>query len=1066
MARLVCNTYGTLMIIMFLSLFPSIADAQSDKDNILITLNYDHLPLSTLLRSIEKQTGFYFVFDNDVLDVSVDASIHVKQLPWQEVLTELLKDKNISWNRLDKRIFLQKKVHTRDTAISIINGIILTENGMPLPGATIQVKGTSRGVTSGSDGTFSLPHTHVASLHISSMGFITKDTILRGNGMHSIQLQEAVNSLDAAVVIGYGASSKRLLTGAVSRITSKQISQQPVANSLAALQGQVTGLLVTNTNGLPGAEVKVYIRGRNSIAAGNDPLFIIDGVPFDIAPLNKMDELSGAIRKISPFSSISPSDIESIDILKDADATAIYGSRGANGVVLITTKKGKPGKAALGINIYAGAGTTCNILPMLNTKQYLTMRREAFANDGVIPTAAEAPDLMVWDTTRDINWQRELTGGTAHVTNTQVSYSGGNSNTTYYLGGNFYSEGTVIPADLGYRRGGGHVSLQHHTKRFEAALSGSITTDENKSIANDVFQFYNLPPNYPLYEKDGSLFWGTSLDNPQAYLQQQANSKTNNLFTNATLRYQLLPGLNIKSSMGFANIIMQQVFTFPQETQHPQNAPQSFARLGENDRRSYIIEPQADYKLQVAGGGLHLLAGGTWQQTNSRSAFAEGYGYSDLRIPSGLGNADTVITKPAGHILYRYISFFARVTYDWQHKYILNVSYRRDGSSRFGPGRQFGDFGALGIAWIFTGEEWMKGQSWLSFGKLRMSMGITGNDQIPDYQYMSNFGANAQYQGLSTYRPLRIANNKYSWEENRKAELALELGFLQDRIFFSAAGYRNKTTNQLIGYQLPGITGFNSYQANLPAVVDNSGWEFELSARNISKRNFSWSAACNVSFIWNRLSTFNELSASSYASSFVVGQPLNIVRGYQFTGVDKQTGMATFKDVNKDGRISSEDDFLTIARRDPVFYGGISNEFTFHRFNMSFFLQFVKQQGQTIVNTPGEMKNETKKALSGWHKPGDVSTVPRYTATPGNIVYDMNAKMPASSAGFGNASYMRLKTVSLSYDLPPVWIKYPGKIYLQAQNLFTFTRYKGPDPETQLALPPLTIIAAGIQLTI
>ncbi|SEW37551.1 TonB-linked outer membrane protein, SusC/RagA family [Chitinophaga sp. YR573] len=1073
MVKYVCNaSYGNLLILSLL-LFTITVNAQPGKDNILITINSNHIPLSGILKTIEKQTGYYFVFDNDILDVSQKVGIHVKQMPWKDVLSNVLKNKNISWHQQDRRIFLQKKIIPETEApTDTISGTILTNTGSPLPGATIVIKGTSRGVTSNNEGQFSLQQHTSAVLHISSLGFIPIDTILTASSIHTIQLQEAVNSLDAAVVIGYGASSRRLLTGSVGRISAQQISAQPIANPLNALQGQVPGVLVTNTNGLPGAEVKLYIRGRNSIAAGNDPLFIIDGVPFDITPLNNIDELSGAIKQISPFNSISPSDIESIDILKDADATAIYGSRGANGVVLITTKKGSPGKNKLDINIYTGAGKTCDYLPMLDTKEYLAMRREAFANDGETVTAAQAPDLLVWDTTREVNWQKMLTGGTTHITNAQVSFSGGNSNTTFFAGANFYHEGTVIPAPLGYRRGGAHLSLQHHTKdqRFEVAFSGSITGDKNNSIANDVFTFYSLPPNYPLYEKDGSLFWGSSLDNPEAYLRQQSNSQTNNLLSNGVLRYRLLPGLNLKTSMGYADIRMQQVFTFPQSSQHPQNAPVSLTRVAENGRQSYIIEPQADYTLRIARGSLHILTGGTWQQTTSKSVFAEGQGYSNESELGSLEAADTVIRRPDSRIMYRYISFFTRFTYDWQNKYIINASYRRDGSSRFGPGKQFGDFGALGVAWIFTGETFMKPLSWLSFGKLRMSMGITGNDQIPDYQYMSNYGVNGIYQSANTLRPLRIANNKYSWEENRKIEAAIELGFLKDRIFFSAAKYSNSSTNQLVGYQLPGITGFTSYQANLPAIVKNTGWEFELTTSNISHHHFSWSSGWNLTFFKNRLKAFDGLASSAYASSYVIGQSLNIVRGYHFTGVNTQTGIAQFEDINNDGRITSGGDFRTISKRDPDFYGGINNDFSWKGISLSFFWQFVKQQGQTIISAPGSMVNETTRALSRWRKPGDVTMVPRATTTPGNPAYNVNANLPLSNAGYEDASYLRLRNLSVGYNLPDAWLKRMQlqlcKVYVQTQNLLTVTGYKGADPETQIAMPPLTIITTGIQLTL
>jgi hypothetical protein len=317
---------------------------------------------------------------------------------------------------------------------------------------------------------------------------------------------------------------------------------------------------------------------------------------------------------------------------------------------------------------------------------------------------------------------------------------------------------------------------------------------------------------------------------------------------------------------------------------------------------------------------------------------------------------------------------------------------------------------------------------------------------------------------------LRIANDKYSWEENRKIEAAIELGFLKDRIFFSAAKYTNSSTNQLVGYQLPGISGFTSYQANLPAIVENTGWEFELTTSNITHHNFSWSSGWNLTFFRNTLKAFDGLSSSSYASSYVIGQSLNIVRGYHFTGVNTQTGIAQFEDINTDGHITSGGDFTTISQKDPDFYGGLNNDFSWKGVSLSFFWQFVKQQGQTIINAPGAMVNETTRALSRWRKPGDVTMVPRATTTPGNPAYNINTSLPLSNAGYGDASYLRLRNLSVGYNLPESWLKRMQiqlcRVYIQTQNLITISGYKGADPETQIALPPLTIITTGIQLTL
>lgn len=1081
MAKHVCSVIGTLCV-LYLLLLRSTALAQTADHSAKVTVVGKHLPLSAIFKSISKQTGYYFVFDNAILDETEQVNAHFRRVPWDQILQIVLQDKHISWTLLNNRIFLQQSARTdipaaaapaQDTLQYVVKGYIRTDGEQAVPGVTVMLKGTSRGITTGNDGAFELrqlPRNIV--LHISSLGFAPLDTVLAPFHTHVIHLSEAVNSLDAAVVIGYGASSRRLLTGNVNRITAAQIASQPVVNPLTALQGQIPGLLVMNTNGLPGAEIKVYIRGRNSIAAGNNPLFIVDGVPFDISPLNKLDELQGAVRYISPFNSINPSDIESVDILKDADATAIYGSRGANGVVLVSTKKGKPGPSQLELNVYQGAGRTAGSFPMLNTPQYLAMRRDAFKNDGITPGVADAPDLLVWDTTLNMNWQKYLTGGTAPVTNAQLSYSGGNELTTFRLAGNYYRQGSVLPAALSYARGGGHFSIQHHdvNERFEVNSTTLFTTDYNRSISNDLYSLINLPPDYPMYDRNGKFFWGTYLDNPAAYLIQRANSQTGNLLSNVVLRYRLYPGLYLKLSGGYARIDMRQTFSFPQSSQHPESATGSYVRVADNIRSGYIVEPQADYTMRIAKGSLHALVGGTFQRTRNRGEFAEGSGYADDNNLGSLAGADTVIRKDDTHGEYRYISFFTRWNYNWQDKYLLNVSYRRDGSSRFGPGRQFGDFGAVGAAWIFSEEPRLKQLHWLSFGKLRVSGGITGNDQIPDYQYMSNYGPGGNYQNSNTLAPLRIANDDYSWEENKKLEAALELGFLQDRFFLAVARYENWSSNQLVGYQLPGISGFASYQANLPAIVRNKGWEIELTSSNIRSKQLNWKSSVNATFFANKLQSFPALAASSYATIFAIGQSLNIVRGYHFLGVNPETGVAVFEDVNKDGNLSSANDLVTVANRDPLYYVGFTNDITFGQFSLSCFLQYVRQQGQVYVNAPGSLRNETIFALDRWQYYGDKTNVQRASATPGNEAFDLTTKLSLSNAAYMDASYLRLRNISLAYELPVAWIKRVHvskcRLYAAGQDLITISPYNGANPETQLALPPMKIITGGMQLTL
>jgi len=767
-----------------------------------------------------------------------------------------------------------------------------------------------------------------------------------------------------------------------------------------------------------------------------------------------------------------------MDILKDADATAIYGSRGANGVILITTKKGKTGKTQFNFNVYTGGSKVVKTLDMLNTSQYLQMRREAFAHDGVTPTTDNAPDLLLWDQTKTTDWQKFMIGHTARVTQANGSVSGGNAQTKFLLSATYRDETTVLAHDAGYKRGAIHLNVDHSSvdERFNINTSVNFTTDKNSSLATDITQFYNLAPNYPLYDSTGALYWNSFTQNPQAYFLRSSTSRTTNLIANTVLRYTLLPGLNLKASLGYNQTNLDQIQAYPDKTFNPATSTGSMSYFGNSDVHSYTIEPQIDYTRKLGDGKLNLLAGGTWQQSLRQGRYLQASGFSSDALLEDIYSAASVIAQPSTYVFYRYNSFFGRANYNLSDKYILNASFRRDGSTRFGPGHRFGNFGALGAAWIFTKESFFPANSPLSYGKLRGSYGTTGNDQIGDYAYLDSWlSTSFPYDGVSGLSPARIANPNYGWETNRKLEFGLELGFFKDRILLNTNFYRNISGNQLIQYALSPQAGRDYLVANFPATVLNKGWEFELNTRNIQGRDFNWKTSFNLTIAKNKLQKYPGIENSSYSNTYVVGQSLSIVKGYQFTGVDPATGVPNFLDVNKDGAIAENDDYVVLGKTLPDYYGGLSNSLTYKQWSLDFLFQFVKQQGPTVnygyqSYSYGIADNKDLSALRRWQKPGDITDIPAASLTSGNPVYDAYQNTYRfSSAVWGDASYIRLKNLSLNYDLSPYvkkWKLNGVSVYVLAQNLFTITSYKGFDPETQgTYLPPLKTITGGIKLS-
>ncbi|MET1054473.1 MAG: TonB-dependent receptor [Pedobacter sp.] len=1059
------------------SIMASGTKAQTMTDvNVSVGLNQG--TLLSALSKIESQSDFRFAYKKELISSLKEITISQQTRSVKLTLDELLAGTGISYKQLNNSIILFKPEPTSvsATAQEPITGTVKDEAGLPIPGVSVKIKGQPVVAITDQNGRFSISSaTRISYLQFIYIGYATQEYKAEAGQSVQISLKPDVGTLDAVVVIGYGTTTKRNNTGAVASVTSKDIASQPVSDPLAALQGRVAGLDISGSNGYSGSAYTVRLRGINSITGGNDPLYIVDGVPFGSATLN---QFSGANGSSSPLNSINPADIDRIDVLKDADATAIYGSRGANGVILITTKKGKAGKTSVDANVYSGISFVNHKVDVLNTAQYLALRKEAFANDKITPTVDNALDLLSWDQTANTDWQEKLIGNTAKMTEAQLSLSGGSDLTNFLVSGTYRKETTVLPGDQGYQRGAFNFNLNHKSADNKFSLSTSVkyVGDQNNSMPTDVTQYYNTSPNYPIYNADGTFYWPTTGgQNPIAYLERQYLSTTQNLSGNTVAKYVILPGFNAQVSAGYNRISMKQTNTQPQSSFNPTLYTGSLAYYGNSSVNTWLVEPMLDYTKKISKGTLQVLAGGTLQSSTTEGSNVLGAGFASDEQLDNPKAAVTLTSQSYNYVKYKYSSVYARATYNWDERYILNGTFRRDGSSRFGPDNRFGNFGAIGAAWLFSNESFIKDKlSFLSFGKLRGSYGTVGNDQIGNYQYYDSWSAtDFAYAGSGGLYPSRFANKNYGWEVNHKLEAAVELGFLKDRILLTADYYRNKSSNQLIQYVLSSQSGYTSYIANLPAEVENKGWEFELSTVNINKGNFKWNSAFNLTFAKNRLLKYPGLAASSYANTLFIGQPLNVVTGYLSTGINPATGIPTFVDKNGNGTITNPADMFVLGTTTPKFYGGFQNTLSYKNLSLSFFFQFVKQDGPllnygTLSGTIGSRANKDLSALDRWTTAGQVTDVPIATATTG-AAYAAYNQWRLSSANWGDASYIRLKNATLRYNLGSVFknLKISNfSIYLQGQNLFTITNYNGFDPETKgLVLPPLSIYTAGLQVS-
>lgn len=1024
-----------------------------------VEINQKKAEFSELMHLIEVQTGYHFLYDRqDIKDLPVQ-DVQLQGVSLQEALQTIVSKTPLNYRIVRKTIVLRKQIQAQQAPSQEkeVEGQVKDEDGQALPGVTIRVLGQNRSTTTDMRGEFSLRIVgDYPRLEFSYLGYKTLETQSSAASMLIVLEQDPAN-LDEVVVVGYGTTTQRLNTGSVSSVNSQILSRQPVMDPLSALQGRVPGLVITSNSGMPGASFKVRVRGEGSLQAGNEPLFIVDGMPFNSTAMN---QFTGANGTQNPLSSINPADIERIDVLKDADATSIYGSRGANGVILITTKQGKAGQVAVNFNAYTGWSEAAQQLDMLSTAQYLELRKEAFANDGETPGPDNGVDLLVWDQKKETNWQEYLIGHSAPSSEAQLSFSGGSDQTRFILSGNYTRQGNVMPDNFVYQRGAAHVNVHHNALNGKLELGASLNYAANKdnSIISDIAQFYNLSPNYPLYNEDGSLYWYETSQNPMAYLYRGYQAGTNSLIANANIKYQILKDFNFLTNLGYSEMHMKQVQTLPKRSFNPATYSGSTGQYGFSDMQSYIIEPQLNYTYETGKSHFTFLLGATIQQTLDEGHSLTGTSYTSDSQLENMKNAGDIIVRNFNAADYRYASVFARVKYNFSDKYLINATFRRDGSSRFGPGKRYGNFGSLGLAWIFTSEDWFKDSSVLSFGKLRGSYGSTGNDQIGNYQYLDTWSSGFAFQGLSGLYPSRVYNPDFGWEDNRKMELALELGFFKDRLSFNSAYYNNRSGNQLVEIALSPQSGFSSYLGNSGASVENSGWEFDLSGTILQGDDFTWISGFNISFPKNKLRAYPDLESTADANKYVVGESIRIVKGFDFIGVDPQTGLGQYRDVDGDGSLYEPEDYVIMGDLLPKFFGGFNNDLNYKNVSLSFFFQFIKQDGPMINYGPyaspyGARVNQDISALDRWQKPGDITSIPKATTSSTSEAYtNFRDYYRYSSAVWDDASFIRLKNVSISYDLSQ-WVR-PYKIqslrvFAQGQNLLTFTSYRGLDPEIQ-----------------
>jgi TonB-linked SusC/RagA family outer membrane protein len=954
---------------------------------------------------------------------------------------------------------------------TITGTVTAKEDGSALPGVSIQVKGTKVGTQTGADGKFSIKVAQgQTALTFSFIGFVPK-TVTLGNGSNiNVSLESDSKVLSEVVVVGYGTQTKREITGSQSTVKAADIANAPILSPEQALQGRAPGVQVTQASGTPGGGISVRVRGPSSIGASNQPLYIVDGVPINTGSYT---QLAAGGQLTNSLGDINPSDIESLEVLKDAAATAIYGSRASGGVVLITTKRGANQATKLTFNSYYGVQDIYKTLPVVTGQEYITLLNEAInTRYGVTSGYTFLTGLSNNPANyANTNWQ-DYIYKTAAVKNYDLSIRGGTDKTKFSVSGSYFDQDGIVIGS-GYKRYSGRVNIDNKiSDKFNVGISSSFSNATSNRVNNDnniygvVSGSILLGPHVPVYNANGTYGGDpvSSVDNPVASALETTFTAVNNrLFANAFGEYKFNDNLKFKSSFGVDYVQSKDRRFYPTTVNAGRGSKGSGAE-GYNQEMNIVNENILSFNKTFAGKhALNAVAGVTYQTSQFESIFASATvfpGNSIRRISAGAVKTDA----SSGGTSFGLVSYLARANYSFADKYIIQGSVRVDGSSRFGANNRYATFPAASVAWRASEENFLKNSKIISDLKFRASYGLTGNQEIGNFTSLPLFGVGAYIQSGSLV-PTQLGNPDLTWETAKSYNFGFDLGFFDNRLSFTVDGYRRNTVELLLAQPLVGTSGFTSIQKNIGA-VKNEGLELGLNAVIVNSKDFKWDANFNYTKNENQVSTLygGIPFASGFASWVEQGQPLGAFRGYVVDRLFQSTadvagsplhssatraGDIKFKDLNGDNVITAADQQI-IGQGLPTFFGGLTNNIKYKNFDVSFFFQF--SGGNQIYNNTRAFSEgmnglfgQTTAVLNRWTPTNTNTNVPRaiYGDTPNN--------RRVSTRFLEDGDFIRLKNANIGYTFSPSLVKRLKlnslRIYAAGQNIWTKTKYQGLDPE-------------------
>lgn len=962
-----------------------------------------------------------------------------------------------------------------------ISGSVANElSGEMLPGASVKVVGATIGVSTDEKGNFSLqvPNLQV-SLSISYMGYLPREIKLNNRSALKILLTPDASQLEEIVVVGYGTVKKSDITGSVTALKREDFNEGPIASADQLIFGKAAGVQVVQNSGEPGGGFSVNIRGAGSINAGNSPLYVVDGLPLDNSTVvsGGGENFTNSRAPRNPLNTINPADIESIEILKDASATAIYGSRGANGVVMITTKKGKAGRLSITYDAYGGIQNVANNIKLLNASEY-----QQVMNDIIDAGGGSENDRVATLTNDGTDWLGSVFRKNAPTHNHNLSFSGGNENTQFNTSFNYYSQDGLI-INSAFKRYSARLNLEHRVKenfKLGVNINTSYTKDDfvpNGFDLNEragvIYAAINYDPTLPVWADNGRYFLSPNMniDNPLAIANgKDAFSNSYRTFGTAYAEYNFLNGFKAKINVG-GDIVSQRTDTYVDRSTIDGLAAGGIGSIEQGKNSNYLGEATLSYNRSFAEHQVNAVVGMTGQKFIDDNFFASARRFSsDATGTNNLNLGDPLTRQTTSNKgINSLLSYLARINYSYKDKYLFTTAFRADGSSRFGENNRFGYFPSFALGWKIKEEDFMKSISSISSLKLRASWGRTGNQEIGNYQSLSTLssGWTAVLDGTQVIgiAPSRIPNPNLKWESSEQVNIGIDFGLFKDRISGTIDWYKKDTKDMLLNLPVPRSSGFSTMMTNVGS-VQNSGLELGITSNNMVGA-FQWTTNAMFTTLRNKVKSLggipNIITGSAGSTSQVAiiqeGEPLNSFYGYQIVGIwqenddfsstvdNVQAGDFKYLDVNGDKTVNAADRVI-IGKSFPDFTYSLTNNFQYKGFGLYIFIEGV--QGVSMLNNnlvdtyfpPNLRRNRLAEPLLNRWTPQNPSNVYPSFVTP-----NTQGQKGVNNYTVEDASYIRLNTVRISYNLPIKSGPIAGAtIYVSGQNLYTITDYTGFDP--------------------